>query len=186
MQKYGKGFIVQSPDQSITTERLLGMFVDDTCQFCNVDLQNLLTQTSTNLQEHSDVVFTTGGLLALFKCVYYFVQYSFDENGKHTILSKDDNTKDLLVHMIDSDKMVRIDQLDPNNPHKNLGCFLCPTNNQSLTYEQLFESVTTWVNSILGSSLTSHDIIHAYNVNLLPNLIYRLAASSLSKNNVTH
>lgn len=89
-------------------------------------------------------------------------------------------TESTIVHMIDSDKMVSIDQLDPNNPYKNLGCFLCPTNNQNLTYEQLFESVTAWVNSILGSSLTSHDIIHAYNVNLLPNLIYRLAASSLS------
>ena len=181
MKKYGKGFVVSSPDSSSTTERLLGMFVGDTCQFCNVNIEDLLQQTSTNLQEHSDVVFTIGGLFALFKCLYNFVQYSFDGNDEQRILSKAENTKDLHVHMINSNTMVCIDQLDPDNPHKNLGYFLCPTNNQSMTYKQLFESITAWINSIIGSSLTPHGIVHAYHVNLLPNLIYRLAASSLSE-----
>ena len=154
MKNYGKGFIVSSLDSSITTERLLGMFVDDTCQHCNVNIEGLLQQTSTNLEEHLDVLFTTGGLLALFKCLYYFVQYLFNEDGEQRILSKAENTKDLHVHMIDSNTMARIDQLDPNNPHKNLGCFLCPTKYQSMTYKQLLNP------SLPGSTQSSGHLSH--------------------------
>ena len=180
MNKYGKGFIAMSPDKSITTERLLGMFVDDTCQMCNSYTEPLLQQTAVNLQEHSDVVYVTGGLLALFKCAYYFVNFEFDDDGEHSIIPMDRNQHDLKVHMIDSETLVTIDQLDPNDPHKNLGCHLSPTGNQHQTYKQLLEASTAWANSVLGSALTPQDIVQSYHCNLLPGIIYRLAAASLS------
>ena len=90
------------------------------------------------------------------------------------------NQHDLKVHMIDSETLVTIDQLDPNDPHKNLGCHLAPTGNQHQTYKQLLEASTAWANSVLGSILTPQDIVHSYHCNLLPGIIYRLAAASLS------
>ena len=92
----------------------------------------------------------------------------------------DKNKHELKVHMIDSENLVTIDQLDPDDAHKNLGCHLAPTGNQYKIYKQLLEATTAWFNSILGSTLTPQDIVHLYHCNLLPGIIYRLAAASLT------
>ena len=130
------------------------MFVDNTCQMCNTYTESLLQQTAVNLQEHSDAVYVTGGLLALFKCTYYFVNFKFDENGDHTIISLDENKHQLRVNMIDADRLVDKDQLDRDNSHKNLDCHLAPTGNQHETYRQLLAATTEWANSVVGIKLS--------------------------------
>ena len=59
-------------------------------------------------------MYITGGLRDLFKCAYYFVNFKFDEDSEHTIMSLDENKYQLRVHMIDADRLVDIDQLDPD------------------------------------------------------------------------
>ena len=63
-----------SPDGRITTQRLLEMFVDDTYQLCNSSSDgDILQQIASNLKHHSEAIYTTGRLLALFKCIFYHV-----------------------------------------------------------------------------------------------------------------
>ena len=73
--------------------------------------------------------------------------------------------------MIDDDRLVNIEQLDPDNPHINLGCHLAPTGNQHETYKQLLEATTARANSVWGTKLSPTDIVHSYHCNLLPGLI---------------
>ena len=98
MKDVGKGFEMISPEGTISTSRLLEMFVDDTYQLCNTTAnESILHQTAHNLKHHSKVIFITGGLLALFKCIFYHARFQFDRDGCHEIMSLIDNIQQLPV-----------------------------------------------------------------------------------------
>ena len=170
-----------SPDGNISTTRLLEMFIDDTYQLCNTsDHDTILEQTASNLKHHSEAIFTTGGLLALFKCIFYHVRFQFDRDGCHNIVSMIDDLQSLpVVTGIDNEPVI-LDQLDPNVPRRTSGCFICPTGNQKETLKQIMEYATHWAKSISTSTLNPDEVKLSYHTVLLPQTTYRLAASYLS------
>ena len=58
MNEVGKDFEIFSPNGTISTSRLLEMFVDDTCQFCNTSAKgSVLQKRAHNLKHHSKSIF---------------------------------------------------------------------------------------------------------------------------------
>ena len=94
------GIHLERPDGKIVVNKLMSMFVDDSAQLCNSyphPHKSIMEQTQSNLQLHSNIVFTTGGKLAHDKCKFYYVCFFFDENGEAKIHNKTSKPTNLLV-----------------------------------------------------------------------------------------
>ena len=66
----------------------------DLNQFCNSypPCSNLVDQLL-----HSDLVFTSGGILALDKCKYYHVDFYFDNDGASHMFTKDQLPAEMMI-----------------------------------------------------------------------------------------
>lgn len=175
------GLRLRSPDNSVFIKQILAQFVDDLATICNYSPStSIVNQTNHNIQLHADLVNVTGGMLALDKCKMYLCEFYFDDDGDARIYRMKDrpcaiNVKDPL-----SGKMVPLRQLDPSTPHKNLGYLLVPDGDQSAMFEMILEYVQNWQSKITNSFLWPHEIILSYRSTLVPQIRYRLAATSLS------
>ena len=91
MNERCKGLQFQSPRRDLKFSKLTHMFVDDLNQFCNTHEigSDIVKQTQHNVQLHSDLVFTSGGILALDKCKYYHADFFFDDKGESHMFDKD-------------------------------------------------------------------------------------------------
>lgn len=177
------GINLQCPYGKLEASNLMSMFVDDSAQLCNTFKEpntTILEQTTSNLQLYSDLVYTTGGKLAHDKCKFYYVNFFFDENDNAKMCSKQDLPTALLVVDAESNEAVSIKHLDVSDPHKTLGYYLSPAGCQEALYDVLYHFASKWASSVHGSHLTPNEINLSYHTVLLPQLTYRLAASSLS------
>ena len=178
-----KGVELTSPDGEIQVFALMSMFVDDAAQLYNSFQDthtSIMEQTTFNLQLHSDLVHTTGGKLAHDKCKFYYVCFKFDTNGNAHICKKSENPPNLMVVDADTKDVVSTKHLDATIPHETLGYYLSPSGCQEALLDVLIHFATKWASSVKSSSLSPHEIILSYHTVLIPQMTYRLAASSLT------
>ena len=98
---------------------MLAMFVDDLAQLCNYHpITNVIEQTCHNVQTHADLVYVTGGSLALPKCKFYLVEFYFDENGDAHVYRKDQGPCSLTIKDPVDEKMINLQYFDPFTPLK--------------------------------------------------------------------
>ena len=181
MQQSSYTSIFSNPDNSISIEQFLKFFIDDTTKMCNAPKQlSLIQATTANMQQHADLVHATGGALALDKCNFYLICYTFDKDKNPVILSNSDFPGELTITCPTTKKPVTIKRLEPDKEHKILGCYICPTNSNTKQKSVLKSFVTTWKSQMVSSSLPSYLIIKAFRTILSPKLTYRLAATSLT------
>ena len=182
LQKTCSGAILTNPMNNIRLTPFLKFFIDDTTKICNHTEQysTIMEQTTHNMQKHSNYVSSTGGALALDKCRYYHIKFTFDENHDAQILSNSDNPGNLVILDSISQKQIQIQRVEPNEARRTLGCFISPTNNQTKQYEALRQFIMDWKNQMLFSSLLPHLILKAYSTILKPKLTYRFAVTSLT------
>lgn len=76
--------------------------------------------------------------------------------------------------------MVPLRQLDPSDPHKNLGYLLVPDGDQTAMFEFILSQVQNWQSKVTNSILWPHEIVLSYKSVLIPQVRYRLAVTSLS------
>ena len=175
------GLGLASPDNSVLVQQILAQFVDDLATICNFSpTQTIIDQTNHNIQLHADLVNVTGGMLALDKCKVYYVEFFFDSDGNPKIYSKQDRPCNIIVRDPLSGKMVPIQQLDPSTPHKNLGYLLVPDGDQTAMFELILGHVQDWQSKVSNSILWPNEVVRSYKTVLVPQVRYRLAATSLS------
>ena len=98
----------------------------------------------------------------------------------HIWSQKNKNPTRLAVVDAETNEVVSIKHLDGKVPHKTLGYYLSPSGCQEALYDVLMHFSRKWAKSVSNSTLTPNEIILSYHTVLLPQLTYRLAASSLS------
>ena len=176
------GILFESPDRETVVEKITDMFVDDLNQYCNnpSPQYTLLSQTQHNVQLHSELAYCTGGCIALDKCKFFHVDFHFDEFGESHMFTKDELPTTLVINSAIDGVPVQIDQLDVNDPWRSLGYFINPTGTQDELFKCVQAYVTEWCSRIRTSKLFPNEIILSYFTVLVPQVTYRLAASSFT------
>ena len=170
-----------NPDNTLSTQQFLKFFIDDTTKMCNSPGQlSLLHATQSNMQHHADIVHATGGALALDKCNYYLINYKFDNNMNPVEMKSHENPGTLQIICPTSNQLITIKRLEPNEEHKILGCYICPTNSHVKQKKVLQSFILDWKSQMISSSLPPYLIIKAFKTVLSPKLTYRLSATSFS------
>ena len=121
------GMIFRDPITNTIVEKMQDMFVDDRAAGCNTTMENrtILQQAEHNFQDHVDLVNVTGGDIALDKCDFYHVEYVF-ENGEAVVVGMEKQQSKLCIKDPKSGRMVQIVQLDVDEEHETLGCYVNP------------------------------------------------------------
>ena len=182
MSQHCNGILFESPDRQTSIEKITDMFVDDLNQYCNAPSPDhtLTSQIEHNVQLHSDLAYCTGGCIALDKCKFFHVDFHFDEFGESHMFTKDELPTSLTINSAIDGVPVEIDQLDVNDPWRSLGYFINPTGCQSELYKCVKNYVVERCTRIATSKLFPNEIILSFFTVLVPQVTYRLAASSFS------
>ena len=182
MNERCSGLLFQGPKRDLSFTKLTDMFVDDLNQFCNHYPPNssLVKQTTHNVQLHSDLVYTSGGILALDKCKYYHVDFYFDQDGKSHMFTKDQLPSEMQIKSALNEVPVVIEHIDSHNPHETLGYIITPSGNHKELYKIVENHVNDWVKHVTSSSLFPHEKILSYHTVLVPQVAYRLVGASFT------
>ena len=176
------GITLCCPSGKITVKKLMDFFIDDTKKVCNQmrEGMTLREQTEFNMQKHTYYIASTGGSLALDKCTWYHITFSFDENGNPIILNKTQMPGEIEVYTDFNGTKVRIKRLEYNVAHKTLGYFVSPDGISDAHFNFTKTLVKTWVARVKSSRLTSLQILKSYETVLKRQLVYRMVATSFT------
>ena len=176
------GIYLCCPEGKLALNKLMDFFIDDTKKICN-QMKNgmsLREQTQFNMQKHTYYIATTGGSLALDKCTWYQIHFSFDSNGDPYILNKTELPGEIEVFKNFNGEKVQIKRLEFDQAHRTLGYFVSPDGTSHAHYEFTEDLVNTWKARVTSSRLNSMQILKSYETVLQRQLVYRLVATSFT------
>jgi hypothetical protein len=99
LDKLARGIQFCDPSQSRSYINKAPMFIDDNTSATNrfrrwlhnrPTLADIVTHLQADAQVSERLLFTSGGLLKLRKCLYYVMSWDFDSEGRATLCSKED------------------------------------------------------------------------------------------------
>ena len=176
------GIYLCCPEGDVTVEKLMDFFIDDTKKVCN-QIKHGMTlrdQTEYNMQKHTYYIAATGGSLALDKCTWYQIIFSFDSNGDPYILNKVQMPGEIDVFKNFEGEKVRIRRLEYDEAHRSLGYFVSPDGSSDAHFEFTKDLVHKWSSRVKSSRLNSSQILKSYETVLKRQLLYRSVATSFS------
>ena len=119
-------------------------FVDDRASGatanCTHNNNTPLEQIRHDEQKHAFLLYSTGHQLALDKCSYYYYKYKRHGTKHVYTMIRECPGESKLQEKYGGD-FVTIKRLEPSEPHKNLGCHISVTMNQSKQFEKLREKI---------------------------------------------
>ena len=181
MQKTCNGLLLRSPDNTVKVQKMLAMFVNDLAQLCNVHPNySVLDKTYHNVQTHADLVYVTGGSLALPKCKFYLVEFYFDQDGDVHVFRKDQRPSQLTIRDPVDGKLIKLQHFDPFTSHDNLGYKINPMGDMADLFRFILGHVTDWATKVDNSTLWPEELIESYHANLKPSITYRLAGATFT------
>ena len=180
-----KGLILKDPLTGETIMKVQDLYVDDLSGGTNqshdesAGILGIMKQASLNLQKHVDLVNVTGGDIALDKCWFYLVEWIFEE-GEPCAKPKSDQNANLIITDPNTKNMIKIAQMDVDESHKTLGCFVNPMGDSKSAFNQIMGFAREWRDANSTSRLRTHEILKSYYANLLPKIKYRLPTYTLT------
>ena len=175
------GFRFIDPLTGLKVEKLEDFFVDDTAEGCNATEggKTIMQQASHNLQEHVNLVNVTGGDIALDKCDFYHIQFRFEE-GEAVCVAMVEQDSELVIIDPNTKKPIKIQQMDCDEEHMTLGCYVNPIGVNRKAVKQLVTYAKEWRNNVETSKLPSQYVLYSYESMLKMRLRYRLPAYSMT------
>jgi len=182
MNKNCVGIYLCCPEGRFELTKLMDFFIDDTKKICNQirDGMSLRDQTEFNMQRHTYYIAPTGGSLALDKCTWYQIQFSFDSNGDPYILNKTQLPGEIEVLKNFNGEKVQIKRLEFDQAHRTLGYFVAPDGNTQAHYDFTSELVHAWKSRVTSSRLNDSQRLQSYESVLKRQLLYRFSATSFT------
>ena len=182
-----RGLIFKDPIEENVVEKIQDLYVDDLAGGTNQPAEggvkniseSIMQQSSTNLQEHVNLVNVTGGDIALEKCWFYLVTWIF-KNGEAYAVGKECQNVSLQVKDPNSNEMIEITQMDVDVAHKTLGCYVNPLGIEDAAYKQIYNFAKEWKQANASANLRDYEILQSYKANLLPKIMYRLSTYSFT------
>ena len=190
MEKHTPGMLIEHPNRQISSHRHVDVFVDDSSlgitktAFDNFNPdsnapvkkgKDLYEQAQLNTQFYSRLLFTTGGLLAIHKCIAYILLFEW-YNGTRRLKKVKDSLEPLKIQQGINQDFDFIKIQDPDEAFRMLGGFVAPDGNTRVQCEILYKKAKQWGLKITFSHLNEQEVWVAYHQVLIPALIYPLGA----------
>ena len=124
------------------------------------------------------MLFTTGGALALEKCFYVALEWSFP-NDEHKLVNPVDlKTSIQLISGNNYNDHISIVQSGPSEGRRNLGAWIAPDGNNAADHTVLCNKGLSMSIHIAASQLKQHEVSIAYKTMLRPAMKYSLSSTN--------
>jgi hypothetical protein len=123
------------------------------------------------------LLWTSGGLLILTKCLYYVVAWDFDSEGRDKMMPAVDSYPPLKLTSGDNPTLSAIEHFNHDKAHRYLGDWLATNMQMKTGNEALIETGRNFSRRLSSSSLSKRDAWIAYFVVFVPAMIYTLAVT---------
>ena len=183
MAKSNTGMTFSDPTGTISVNKRGDFFVDDTATGVSEnnihDGKTVLQHLEKDEQKHALLLFATGHMLALYKCLFYYSVFKLSGTKfVHSTIS--DEPGEIHIRPKHNGFLEKIRRLEPNEAHKTLGCHVAIDMNQEKQIEILSGLIKRWVTKIQSSPLSKIDKLHAYKAYLEKMLLYVLPTCSMT------
>ena len=188
MQQLANGLHFTCPNQELIHQRTNDAFVDDVTGYANrfvAELTNttVLDEVVRTMQEDAtlwnNLLHTSGGKLALQKCLYYVLTWKWTSKGATILPAREIPNK---ITLNDDQQSTPIQHYDCNKAHRTLGQFKAPNGNQSDHLHHMEKKSRNWLIAIKEAQLTRQEAHAAYTMIWFPSLSYGLGTTNLNYN----
>jgi hypothetical protein len=188
MDRLSSGLVVSDPAQWIQHQSTVKMFVDDASNATGRFLDWLHTQPDADelcamLQHDAHtwerLLWTSGGLLNLTKCLYYLSYWQFDCEGRATLTTKTELPQ-LYLTSGDNMTLLPVDQYNFDETHTYLGNAMAPNLTMAPALTKLQKTSNTFARSMAVSPLSKRDAWIAYFALYVPSMTYTFPVSAHS------
>ena len=200
MERFTPGMLLEHPNQQQSSHRHIDAFVDDSSIGVTQSAYDafsphpddpiqkgvdLYDQARLNTQFYSRLVFTTGGLLAIHKCLAYVLIFVWVQGIKRMTKVTDKYPPIKIQQGINQDyDWIRIK--NPEEAFRMLGGYVAPDGNTTKQVEILYTIAKNWSIKVKRSHLNRHEAYVAYHQVLVPALTYALGAIPVSEEDCTY
>ena len=173
----------EDPTRTIQVTKKSDLFVDDTATGVSAsaihDERNPIEHLQEDEQKHAFLLYSTGHMLALYKCLFYF--YKFCIKGTKFVHTKNsDCPGELHIRPKYGGHLEKIRRLEPDEAHKTLGCHPAVSGSQKDQFKVLQKYIKQWVRKIQSAPLSKEDKVKAYRTYLEMKLLYVLPTCSFT------
>ena len=172
MDKTNTGMHFADPTNTIEVRKTSDLFVDDTATGVSSnqikDGRSALEHLQEDEQKHAFLLYSTGHLLALYKCMFYFFQFCIKGTKfVHTNISESPGELHLRPKYGGHSESIK--RLEPNKAHKTLGCHPAVDGSQTEQFKIIKKYIKQWMRRIHSAPLNKADKVHTYRTNLEKN-----------------
>jgi hypothetical protein len=181
LEEHSYGFRASSVNKSLSVKVNNQGFVDDTSIMVNggQDTTELLSRLRHDSQTWSNLLSSSGGVLQLSKCLYYIVDFVFDQTGNPKMMVPEHSP--LLISTTPSSTPQPIRMLSPHESHKTLGCYRALNGNESLQYTILLNKSKDWAIQLKSKFLTRQEAWMCYHNYFVPQIMYSLMTTNFTQ-----
>jgi hypothetical protein len=129
------------------------------------------------------LLYTSGGLLKLRKCLYYILFWDFDAEGRSSLLPADNLPALLLTNGKDA-AANPINQYDCSRAHKYLGLWNSPSLSMSSNLAALCKKSQDYAKRLFKSGLYKSEVWLAYHACYVPSMTFTFPVSSFTSNDL--
>jgi hypothetical protein len=156
LRKRSPGITFRNPQGTIECNRIGEAYVDDTELWLTMhekDITQLATEMQDIAQHWEQLLYTTGGALALEKCFFVAIDWSFTKDEYTLCQPSEMNTSITLTSGSNYQDSIPIVQSCPSEGHCNLGAWLAPDGNNVADLRVLCNTGKTMSTNIAASHL---------------------------------
>jgi len=189
MDRLAHGIYFLDPQQQLFYSACAKMFVDDNTNYSNKFLPWLYTPPEPTVvrdmiqhdaQTWERLLWTSGGLLKLPKCLYYLMLWTFDAEGMASLTPSSD-LPTMELSSGDSGTLTDINQYSCTTAHRTLGNWVAPNLQMNTSILKLQSTAREYATRTSLSSLSKLDAWISYFAVFLPMMSYTLPVCHHSK-----
>jgi hypothetical protein len=186
MDRLCHGLTFCDPSQTHQYKTTTNMFIDDASNCTNEFVEwlhqtphvsTIVSMLESDSQTWERLLWTSGGLLNLKKCLYYVVAWSFDSEGKANMTPATDIRPTLSLTSGDVPGRADVSHYNYDDAHQYLGDWLSTNMQMKTGNAALMEKGLDFSRQVASSSLSKRDTWIAYFAVFIPAMIYTFAVT---------
>jgi hypothetical protein len=134
--------------------------------------EELVSMLQHDAQRWERLLWSSGGLLNLLKCLYYTMSWRFDVEGRPFLKSMDAIVPSLLLTSGADPNNQPVTQYDVSEAHRYLGDWIACNLQMKTALSAIQETATNYARRVLTSPLSKRDAWIAYHAVFIPSMTY--------------
>jgi hypothetical protein len=181
LDDHSYGFRASSPDKKVNIKVHNQGFVDDTSIMVNggTTTEELVLRLQNDAQTWSNLLSSSGGLLQLSKCLYYIVDFQFDNTGNPTMIVPEHAPLQITTGTDTTPQFIQL--IQPDAAHKTLGCLRTLDGNESIQFNALLEKSRDWAALLQKRYLSRQEAWMVYHTYYMPQVLYSIMPTNMTK-----